>query len=210
MNKEPTYEELHNKFIYDSASGLLISKKTNKLVGTLSKEGYLQATVNNKNYLVHRIVYCMYHGHFPFCEIDHINRNKSDNRIDNLRDVSSSCNARNLGNIKSTKYGVKGVNWIESDLRWKASIGVNYKLIHIGSFKFFINAVKARAYAEEIFNFHLYDDESPAVKYLQSVEYLTFNKKNKFKKNSAYSEWEFFLTVRKKKIDKLAEEYHKF
>lgn len=209
MNKEITYEELHKKFIYSSDTGLLINRKNNKLVGTLSKDGYITTTINYKSYAIHTIAYCMTYGHFPLCEIDHINRVRSDNRIENLRDVSRSCNARNIGNSKVNKSGIKGVNWINYDQCWQATICVDNKRIFIGQFKFFINAVKARAYAEELFNFHLYA-ESPAIKYLKSVEHLNTDEKKKFKKKSAYSEWEFFLMARKGRIDKLAKTYQKF
>ena len=209
MNEEITYEELHKLFIYSPESGLLFTKDTLGLVGTLSN-GYLRVTINNKSYAVHRIIYCMYYGHFPLCQVDHINRIKTDNKIKNLRDVSQSCNSRNVGNNKINKSGIKGVTWIKGDQSWRATIGVDNKAICIAHFKFFINAVKARAYAEELFNYHLYDEESPAVKYLNSVKYLSTNEKKKFNKKSAYSEWEFFMSVRKEKIDKLAEIYQKF
>lgn len=209
MVKEITYDELHKRFTYNPDTGLLINKKTNELIGKLTNQGYIRTSINNKAYAVHHIVYCMYYGYFPLCEIDHINRIKSDNRIENLRDVSRSCNARNRGNNKKNKFGVKGVQWITSDDRWKATIGIANKNISVGNFRFFINAVKARAYAEKIFNHSIYNKESPAVKYLKSVEHLQNNKKRKFKKNSAYSEWEFFWTVRKKRIDKLAEIYQR-
>jgi len=205
MNNEITYEELHNKFFYDYINGLLIDKKTHMPVGSLTRQGYLRTQINNKTYAIHRIIYCMNHGYFPENEIDHVNRIKADNRIENLREVSHSCNLRNSKTPNSNKTGIKGVHWVKCDQIWRSTIGINSKTIFVGNFNFFVNAVKARIYAEKIFNFYSCSSESSAVKGLKKIEPLD-NEEEKL----ACSEWEFFMLVRKRRIDKLAETYKKF
>lgn len=200
---EITFEELHKKFTYFPESGVLINKKTFDLVGKLDANGYLYVRINSKAYFVHRIVYCMYYGYFPKDNIDHINRNPNDNRIDNLRAVSQVINARNTLNSISNKSGVKGVNFYEGDNRWKSYIMYNKKLVHIGYFEFFINAVKARLYAENIFNYTQHTVESPAASLIKEAKKTGIFQEME-KRQKVFSEWRFFCYERKKVLDKLA------
>lgn len=57
--------------------------------------GYIKTTVNKRSYFVHRLVWAYVYGVWPALEIDHINRNPSDNRVENLRDVSRATNLLN-------------------------------------------------------------------------------------------------------------------
>lgn len=205
MNKKITYDELHRKFFYDSINGLLVDKKTHLPVGYLTVQGYLNISINNKTYAVHRLIYCMNHGYFPENELDHINRIKADNRIENLREVSHTCNIRNAKTPNTNTTGIKGVHWIRGDHLWRATIGINNKTIFIGNFNFFVNAIKARIYAERAFNYFPCSIESSAVKGLKKVTPL-----DEEEEKLACSEWDFFILVRKRRIDKLAETYKKF
>lgn len=202
MADEITYEELHKRYLYISEAGILVNRKNNCIVGNLNIHGYLQTRINNKTYAIHRLIYCMQHGYFPENEIDHINRIRTDNRIENLREVSHSVNQRNCNTTKS-RTGVKGVNWVYSDNCWRVTIGVNKKKINVGTFRFFINAVKARLYAENIFNYTQYIDESSAAKFLKEVK-LVGSIEEKENTEKVFSEWRFFCMERKKVIDELA------
>jgi len=210
--QEITYEELHEKFIYLSTEGVLINIKTKKTVESLDKLGYSRVTINKKSYLVHRIVYFMYYGYLPENDIDHINRNPSDNRISNLREVSRACNLKNIGNPCLNTSSVKGISWHKNRNRWIVYIRHKKKKVHVGTFKNFINAVKARYYAEQKFNYHLCDFESPAAKYLNNLKNLInlkFESNVKIEKSigkdTVESEWNLFCYTHKKKIDQLAE-----
>ena len=202
MNDEITYEELHKRYLYISEAGILINRKNNSIVGNLTSHGYLQTSINNKTYPVHRLIYCMHYGYFPENQIDHINRIKTDNRITNLRNVSCSINQRNRNN-KANKTGVTGVNWVRTDNCWRVTIGINKKHINVGNFKFFINAVKARLYAENIFNHTQHTDESSAAKFLKDVK-LVGSIEEKENADKVFSEWRFFCLERKNILDKLA------
>ena len=77
--------------------------------GSLDKDGYLIIKIKGKQYKAHRIAYCLYHGCFPNMEIDHINRNKLDNRIENLRLATRTMNTRNVAEKPNKDTGVVGV-----------------------------------------------------------------------------------------------------
>lgn len=81
-------------------------------------------------------------------EIDHINHNKLDNRMANLRICSHAENGRNLSLSKNNTSGVAGVVWDKSRDRWAATIKFNYKNIHLGRFIDKQKAIKAREKAE--------------------------------------------------------------
>ena len=137
MKKKVTYEELHKLFHYDPATGLLIRKipagnrgKAGTVVGTLENTGYLTVRIKNKNYLVHRIIWFMHHGYFPEHDLDHINRIRHDNRIENLREVSRSCNMKNSNLREDNSSKVKGVCWHKKGKKWKAAIKINNKTIY--------------------------------------------------------------------------------
>ena len=206
-----TYDELHKKFIYLAPEGILINIKTRKVVGTPGTHGYLRVGINNKVYLVHRIVYYMYYGYWPENDIDHINKISYDNRICNLREVSRSCNLRNSKLSKNNCTGIKGVSWHKKDTSWAVSIHFKNNRIYIGSFKNFINAVKARYYAEQKFGYTVCDNKSSASAYLNKlknfakIEFTTNIKIEKLSgKDTPESEWTFFCYTGKRKIDKLA------
>ena len=106
--------------------------------------GYAQCRINGKVVYLHRyITNCP-----DDMVVDHINHNKLDNRIKNLRICTPEQNAMNTAPKKSNKSGRVGVFWSERDKLWYAQIKVNRKTVHLGSFKKFEDAVKARKKAE--------------------------------------------------------------
>lgn len=118
-------------FKYDPETGV-ITTPTGKIVNKISVNGYLVLTVRDKDrkpfYITgHQYAWYWKHGEKAKC-IDHINRNKLDNRISNLRSVSKSQNAMNM-NIE------KGYSFCKRSNRFIAAIMINYKKIHLGTFK---------------------------------------------------------------------------
>lgn len=81
-------------------------------------------------------------------EMDHINRNRLDNRRENLRIVSRKQNARNLSRFRVNTSGTPGVAWHGQIHRWRAYITVDYKQVHLGTFLNKEDAVEARLRAE--------------------------------------------------------------
>lgn len=95
--------------------------------GTLRKnDGYTKISYRGKHYLRHRLIFWMFNGYEP-TEIDHINRNRSDDRIENLREVTRSQNCMN-------RTGVKGYYFNKERQKYKAIIKVNGVAKHLGYF----------------------------------------------------------------------------
>ena len=145
-----TPENLCEIFSYDPNTGEIrwkkrISQKSviGKIAGNKLPSGRVNITVNYKHYKAHRIVWAMMTGKWPENEIDHINRNPSDNRWENLREVTHSQNMKNLPIPKTNKSGYKGVSWHAIGKKWQAHIkanGVNY---YLGLFNTAEDAAKA-------------------------------------------------------------------
>ena len=153
-------EALNSLFEYNSSTGILTRKaKTNdsqsigEAIGCLRDDGYLGTKIFNKSELVHRIIWKMENG-TDANNIDHINGLKSDNRIENMRSVTHHENMKNKRKGKNNKSGAVGVNWLDRTKKWVASIRVNKKTIHLGSFVLFHEAVNARKIAEVAYGFH--------------------------------------------------------
>ena len=119
----------------------------------ISSHGYKVGSILGTNYLAHRIAWLIHYGEFPQDEIDHINRNRTDNRIENLRVVTSGKNSTNTGMYKNNTSGVKGVFWHIQNQRWYASIGVGGNMQWLGYFDDFQSAVRARKNAEVLHGF---------------------------------------------------------
>jgi hypothetical protein len=94
----------------------------------------------------------MIHGYWPD-EIDHINGDRADNRLSNLREVSNIENQRNKVLPRNNKSGHIGVSWNKDSKKWMARITINYKLKQVGQFSTIEEAVAARKEAERKFGF---------------------------------------------------------
>ena len=98
--KLPNLAYLRNTYTYDSLKGQLFFKDDfdipTKLAGYLNKNGYWSITIKGQSYKLHRILFYMFHGRDPANKvIDHINGDKGDNRILNLRAVTNRQNLKN-------------------------------------------------------------------------------------------------------------------
>ena len=114
------------------------------LAGTQSHH-YWQVCIVYVLYRNHRLIW-IYHNRTEPRQIDHINGNTFDNRIENLRECSASENQRNRKRNKSNTSGVKGVNWCKQKRKWRARINVDGKEIHVG---FFDSLEQAREKTEQ-------------------------------------------------------------
>ena len=156
-----TQKELHKLFNYDEQSGVFTYAKKVKyakhnvgdVVGTLNPDGYLRVMVNKKHYPLHRLAWIYIHGELPN-KIDHINHNRSDNRIVNLRSVTTTVNKRNSSLYSTNTSGQCGVSWCKQTDRWRSGIVIDGKHKCLGRFTDFSEAVNARKNAEVLYGFH--------------------------------------------------------
>jgi hypothetical protein len=104
--------------------------RAGRQTGTCRAGGYPVIVVDRRRYFAHRLAWLYVHGHHPKGEIDHINGDKADNRIANLRDCSRGENARNVNG--SAASGLKGA--YRKGVRWSSRICVNRHYHYLGSF----------------------------------------------------------------------------
>ena len=136
----PSKEYLWTLFSYDEETGILThntaSRNNKRRIGaavTCNVKGHLKTYVRGGERYVHRIVWKMMTG-VDAIEIDHINRDRSDNRWCNLRDVSHYRNIGNTDLSKRNKSGVKGVYWAKDKNKWTAQISIGDKIKYLGRY----------------------------------------------------------------------------
>jgi len=116
--------------------------------GYTEDTGYSRVQVNGVRYGLHRVIFAMHYGYWPQC-IDHINGNTTDNRIENLRDVTVSQNGMNRCPKKAkTQTGILGVSYEASRNRYIAHIKINGKYKNLGRFETAEEAAQVRKDAE--------------------------------------------------------------
>jgi hypothetical protein len=116
---------------YDPETGQFVWRSGSKVGLSAGSIGgrYVQIMIAKKNYLAHRLAWLYMHGHPPPVEVDHVNGNPRDNRIQNLRLASKSQNAQNQGRSAKNSSGHKGVSWCNQKRRWRASIKVGNRCV---------------------------------------------------------------------------------
>jgi len=159
MRDKLTRGLIHELFSYDKKTDILFWKvsrsgiKASGEAGCINNHGYRAVKINGKSYHAHRLIWLYVNGEFPK-ELDHINHNRADNRIENLREVSRTENLQNASLYKNNLSGVIGVHCCESSKKWGAYITVNYRRKHLGYFTNKKDAIEARKKAERKHNFH--------------------------------------------------------
>jgi hypothetical protein len=125
---------------YDKDSGLFYwikntYKRNNigEIAGSLERNGYIRISVLGNRFLAHRLAWYFIYGVMPTKSIDHINGIRTDNRIDNLREVSSQENSHNSFKKNSNNStGYLGVSYFKTHNKFHAQIEVDKKTIHLG------------------------------------------------------------------------------
>ena len=134
------------KSLFDYKDGNLYWKistgaaKAGKLAGSLDNNRYLKSGINKKIYLNHRIIFLMHNGYMPNF-VDHIDGNKLNNCIENLREASNGQNRMNSKLQKNNKSTIKNVNWHKRQKRWAVQLGVEGKKLYFGAY-FDLNVAK--------------------------------------------------------------------
>lgn len=152
-------EFLRAVFTYDPDTGLLRwrvsppkGQRRGEVAGRKFSTGYIRVHVWSRTLPVHRVAWAMYFGRWPRSEIDHINHDRADNRIANLREASSAQNSANLRLNPRNQTGVRGVYWNARRQKYCADIAANRKRYRLGYFDT-LEAAKA-AYDEASLRLH--------------------------------------------------------
>lgn len=98
----------------------------------IDAEGYVRIRICGRLYQAHRLSWLVTYGAFPDGILDHINRIRTDNRVDNLRIATHSENMQNRKIQRNNKSGFRGVSWDEKYKKWRARINAGGKCINLG------------------------------------------------------------------------------
>ena len=140
-----THARLLELFDYDPKTGIFTRKwklKGKKKLGTKKGTRYISIAIDGVNYWAHRLAWFYMHQKWPAHHIDHINGNKRDNRMCNLRECTHASNMMNRKIQSNSKTGLKGV-YLHSDGGYQAAISANGKKKYLGTFKDPISASNA-------------------------------------------------------------------
>ena len=153
-----TQTELKEKLHYEPDTGVFTRKLKSgrkKKAGS-PQNGYVAMWVEGNLYLAHRLAWLYEHGEFPVkgLQIDHINHDRSDNRLVNLRVVTRSENLRNAGKSKNNISGATGVCWSKGANKWLVQIMVAGVSTYLGVFTDKDKAIAAREEANIKYNYH--------------------------------------------------------
>jgi len=166
MKEKELYNYIKTYFYYNNDDGWFYWKKIPKYVygvkigdkiGCIDKyDNYIRVGIKNKIYKAHRLVWLYVYGFLPKNHIDHINGDRTDNRIKNLRDIPQKDNNRNAKCRKDNKSGFTGVSFKKTakKKKWFAYISYNGKRINIGYFYTAEDAYKARKSFEQALKYH--------------------------------------------------------
>lgn len=104
--------------------------------GYIHRSGYVLISFNYRKYLAHRLAWLHFYGELPRLDIDHIDGNRSNNAIKNLRDVTVAVNKQNLRKALSSNMtcGLLGATFNKCAGKWQSQIGVDGKYTYLGLF----------------------------------------------------------------------------
>lgn len=120
----------------------------------IGNHGYRTGSILSKGVLAHRVIAAMHADKWPERVIDHINGDPLDNRLENLREVTTTENSRNRAMDGRNKSGTMGVNWDKSRQKWYAKINGDGRQISLGKHVRLEDAVEARQRAEIVHGYH--------------------------------------------------------
>ena len=144
-------EMLRSEFEYNPETGELRRKDGRSAARPMSR-GYLNVYFGGKTYKAHIVSWAIYHGRYPKNLLDHINGNKTDNRIENLREANAYQNTRNAKRRSDNTSGIKGVYFHSQSGKWTACIRTGGRQITLGRFSDINEAAKVRKEAAEKFH----------------------------------------------------------
>jgi hypothetical protein len=148
-------EALMDRLEYDELTGQFAYKRTvggrgqkGSLAGSIGSRGYVAIIIDGCRFRAHRLAWLYVHGEWPGDQIDHIDGNRANNAIANLRLCNQSQNNANTKKRVTNTSGFKGVSWHRRYRKWTASIKLSGKQTHLGYFT--DKEVAAAAYASAL------------------------------------------------------------
>lgn len=142
MDKVIEYAKEHLNFNFETGEIKWVKypKRYNKInkpiyAGRKHYSGYIIITLMNKPYMAHRLIWAVYNNEWPHGCLDHIDGNKSNNSINNLRMATRNQNAYNSKVKSSSSSGYKNVQWDSETQKWRVRVRVDGKRYHIGRFQ---------------------------------------------------------------------------
>ncbi len=131
-------------FSYNPLTGEFLRTTRKNANGSIDKDGYLIVKFMRKQYKAHRLIWLYTYGTMPNGVIDHINRNRLDNRITNLRDTTQAVNVENTNRTPNINTGVIGVHYDSTNgLKKNYATRINGKTIRFATAQEASNARKA-------------------------------------------------------------------
>jgi hypothetical protein len=133
----PTADSLQDRFneVFEYRDGVLHWKVTlsnvaqaGKVAGCKSTNTYGSVMVDGTAHCIHRVIFCMHHGYMPE-QVDHIDGNRKNNAIENLRPATNALNCLNKGAQSNNKLGVKNVCWSKQNKKWFVQVSVKGKRV---------------------------------------------------------------------------------
>lgn len=134
----PSLERVHELLSYDQETGEFTWKSgrkvAGKIAGSVTNFGYIVIVLDRAHIPAHRLVWLITYGEWPSADIDHIDMDKSNNRISNLRAANRDQNMANTTLRSSNTSGLKGVFWHKRAQKWMSQIRINDKAKYLGLF----------------------------------------------------------------------------
>lgn len=159
MIAKPSAERVRSLLDYDESSGILRwrTRRSNmaagSVAGTLDGRGYRIIRIDGAYQKAHRVVWLYVHGSWPELEIDHINGDRDDNRIANLRQATVSENQQNRAKAQSNSAtGRIGVSFLSRERRWVAQLCVGGRRVLYKTFRSEDQATEAYIAAKQEFH----------------------------------------------------------
>lgn len=149
------YDSKTGKFywLHDMNAAVKANMEAGTISGKYPDDGYIKIVINKHPYKAHRLAWLYEQGEFPLKLIDHINRDRTDNRIENLRLATDAINSKNQSIYKNNVSGYHGVT--KHGKRWRARININGKKVHLGVFDTIEEAAECRRKVELEYGFHI-------------------------------------------------------
>lgn len=141
-----TCERLRELLSYNEATGQFRWRiqrqcvRDGAIAGGPDYKGYIRIKVDGRKYFAHRLAWLYVYGRWPVDLLDHIDRQRTNNAIANLREVSNQLNSHNQRVVRRSRVGLLGVSLSPTPGKFVARIAVEGKDHHLGTYP---NAVEA-------------------------------------------------------------------